>query len=174
MDAAGRIVANKNDGKSARSPLRLRREPGGDTVDAVVDTFLGGDCPEPVGEAVASAKACGDAGCDVCTPTTEFKPLRLRCPKAAAVLIGVEPNGRLCLEVQVGAGAGVSSVLGELEEVEKWLRSSAHDAATWPVVGRVDMSYPIRRRVVVEGDSAVTTALSRAGLEVRGSDGRGF
>lgn len=150
------------DRSSAACRLRLRHAPVADPVDAVVDTFLSAGGEPARDEGHACLDAC------TCDAPTDFTPLRLRCPKAASVVIGVESSGRLCLEVQVGSGAGVGQVLAELEEAERWLRDSAHTTATVSFVGKVDMSRPVRRRV--EGAGAVTLhrgTLERAGIEVK-------
>ncbi len=168
MDAAARAVHNLSDPPRGAASLRLRHAPVGDPVDSVVETFLGGEPGVLESALAAHAASCGHSSCEACVPSpVEFKPLRMRCPQAASVVIGVEPTGRVCLEVQVGAGVGVSRVLGELEEAERWLRSSAHHAAMAPVGGRMDMSVPVRRCVVLNGSSIAPGSLTRAGIEVR-------
>lgn len=167
MDAAARSNTQRTGHhRGDGAPLRLRHAPVGDPVDSVVESFLGGT------ERATEARACGDKACRVCEPMgeggAEFKPLGLRCPEAASVVIGVEPTGRVCLEVHVGSGTGVANVLRELEEAEKWLRRSAHAAAMVPVIARVDMSHPVRRRVVADAHGALGV-LRRAGVEVRGT-----
>lgn len=168
MDAAARAVENM-EGRGERSTLRLRRAPVADPVDSVVDTFLGnGATVEQPARGSVKENECGDASCHACGAEAEFKPLRLRCPQASAVLIGVEPNGRVCLEAQVGAGVSVKQVLGELEEAEHWLRASAHETAMRSVVARMDMSHPVRRRLLVDDPGLPVGRLTRAGIEVRG------
>jgi hypothetical protein len=165
MDAAARSVHNMEGGGEPAARLRLRRAALMDPVDSVVEAFLGGDASGGA-DAPRAAPECGDERCDACGSEAEFKPLRVRCPKAASVVIGVEPTGRVCLEVQVGAGLGIARVLSELEEAERWLRASAHDAAVTPHAVRLDMSAPVRRRVVA-ADGVPAGLLRRAGVEVR-------
>lgn len=186
MDAAryvmsrGREAGSGGGGSGDGSPLRLRRGPSGsDAVESVLETFLG--ARDRAGEAVAQGRvtpmhqderpevaAASASGRGEAPVIEHVKPLQLRCPHASAVVIGVEPTGRMCLEVHVGTGAGVRRVLSELEEAERWLRSSAHEVATSPVSGRVDMSQPARKRIVADQHAGLQVGLlCRAGVEVR-------
>jgi hypothetical protein len=175
MDAAGGAVHRREQGgaRPGEAPaLRLRRAPvggegGGDPVESVIDTFLGAGGAIDVAAPRHADPLVGRAEAKPPPSPPSVRSLHLRCPGAASVRIGVETSGRVCLEVQVGGGFGVGRVLSELEEAERWLRSSAHDAAVVPVAARVDMSQPVRRRVLVgEGASAEAGVLARAGVEV--------
>jgi hypothetical protein len=168
MDASGGAARKHAAGTDTGPTLRLRRA-GGEAVDWVTESFLGGDAAPDATDGVPAASRPPE------TPissgphaNSSVRNLPLRCAKAAAVTIGVEATGRVCLEVRVGGGMKVGHVLRELEEAERWLHASAHDAAMTPVAGLVDLSQPVRRRVVLDAGAELPLHdLTRAGVDVR-------
>lgn len=174
MDASGG-AARRHVGEGGSGPVLKLRRASGEAVDWVTASFLGADAPAEV--ACERPDACMPVPPVVATPASSapggVKPLPVRCAKASAVTIGVEVTGRVCLEVRVGGGMKVAQVLQELEDAEKWLHTSAHDAAMTPVAGRVDLSQPVRKRVVLEDGAGVSAGvLARAGVDVRVEAGR--
>lgn len=187
MDAAERISA-ATPPIDNRAPLRLLRCVSPETSDAVTDTFLGGARAGPAREHAPvrvepaqvepkPARAAPEQPRPFAPPaparpaeseSSGMRPLRLRCPLSPSVAIGVERTGRICLEVRVGGGVDVSRILTDLDQVERWLHASPHAAAINPVAARIDLSCPVRRRVVVtEGaDEFPERAMGRAGIEV--------